>query len=361
MGPDGARDGHRSDREAQFVEELRQARAAGSRVPDFFVVGHAKCGTTAMHQMLMQHPQIYVPDLKEPEFLARAPFEREALAAGELERQRKPATRRPQTVAAYVDLFAGAGAGQRAGELSPQYIRDPRAASRIAALNPDARIVAIFREPASFLRSFHLQLLEAGIETERDFATALALEGERRQGRRIPRGCSAPDRLLYSDHVRYVEQLRRYREQFGAERVLALIYDDFRRDNQATVRQILRFLGIDDTLEIHTIEANPTVDDLSMRVQGLLDDAAMGKGGAPRALKRALKLTMPGPVRRRALRSAKRAVARKPRPADQVLTGELRRRFEGEVVAASDYLQRDLVGLWGYERREDRRGTPAAT
>jgi hypothetical protein len=28
---------------------------------------------------------------------------------------------------------------------------------------------------------------------------------------------------------------------------------------------------------------------------------------------------------------------------------ELRRRFKGEVVALSEYIDRDLVGLWGYE------------
>lgn len=350
IGADVAQGGYRSEEEERFVEELRRARAGGSRVPDFFVVGHAKCGTTAMHQMLMQHPQIYVPTLKEPEFLARAPFEREALAVGDVEMQRKPGALRPRTVAAYLDLFAAADETQCAGELSPQYIRVPSAASRIAALNPDARIVALFREPVSFLRSFHLQQLEAGIETERDFATALALEGERRQGRRIPRGCRDPDRLMYSDHVRYAEQLARYRERFGPENVLALIYDDFRRDNEGTVRQILRFLGVDDTLKIQTIEANATVDDVSMRARSLLNDAAMGNGAGLGALKRALKLTVPGKVRRRALRRARRVVDHKPRPADEALTAELRRRFAGEVEAAGDYLRRDLLSLWGYDR-----------
>jgi len=342
--------GYRPHEEERFIGELRQARAAGARVPDFFVVGHAKCGTTAMHRMLMQHPQIYVP-VKETDFLSRAPYERDALEADELERQRKRAARPPRTLADYLALFAAAGDAQRAGDLSPQYIRASSAASRIAALSPEARIIAIFREPASFLRSFHQQLLEAGIETERDFATALALEGERRRLRRIPRDCSAPDRLLYSDHVRYVEQLRRYHERFGRERVLTLIYDDFRSDNEATVRLILRFLGVDDSLEIRAIEANATVDDLSVRARALLDDTAMGRGAVARALKTALKATVPGRLRRRALRSARRAVSRRPLPVDEGLTRELRRRFEGEVVAASDYLQRDLVDLWGYDRR----------
>lgn len=337
--------------ERRFLAELREAGAANVRVPDFFVVGHAKCGTTAMHQMLMQHPQIYVPALKETDFLSRGPYERGRPHAGEPIGTPPRAVRLPQTLVDYLALFAAAGDRQRAGELSPQYIRAASAPRRIAALNPQARIIAIFREPVSFLRSFHLQLLEAGIETEHDFAAALALEGERRQGRRIPPGCIAPDRLLYSDHVRYVRQLRGYHELFGRERVLALVYDDFRSDNARIVGEILRFLGVDDSLAIRAVEANPTVDARSIRVQKRLADAAVGRGAAGRAVKVALKATVPGPIRRRALRSARRAVSRKPRPVDDRLTRELQRRFEGEVVAASEYLQRDLVELWGYDRR----------
>ena len=43
---------------------------AGRRVPDFFIVGHAKSGTTALYEMLRAHPQIFMPDLKEPKFFA---------------------------------------------------------------------------------------------------------------------------------------------------------------------------------------------------------------------------------------------------------------------------------------------------
>jgi len=77
----------------------------------------------------------------------------------------------------------------------------------------------------------------------------------------------------------------------------------------------------------------------------------MGRGAVARALKTAFTATVPRRLRRRALRSARRAVSRRPLPVDDVLTRELQRRFEGEVIAASDYLQRDLVDLWGYDRR----------
>jgi hypothetical protein len=330
----------------RFARELRAARASGRRAPDFFIVGHAKCGTTAMYRMLRQHPQIYMPAVKETQFFSRSPREREQLARGGAGAR---TGRRPQTLEAYLELFAEALPGQVLGEASPQYIRSAAAARAIAELVPDARIVAIFREPASFLRSFHLQLLQANIETEGDLSSALALEAERRSGRRIPRGCPAPDRLLYLDHVRYVEQLRAYHERFGRERVLTLIYDDFRADNEGVVRQILRFLGADDSVELRAVDANPTVRMRSTTARDLAHHTAIGRGPVLGMVRTALKATTPQALRRRALRGVQRKVVDPEPPADQELMRELRRRFRGEVQAMSDYLQRDLIALWGYD------------
>ncbi len=86
--------------------------------------------------------------------------------------------------------------------------------------------------------------MQTNIETESDLARALALEPARREGRSMPRHTYWPQTLLYSEHVRYVEQLRRYREHFAPEQMLVLVYDDFRSDNEATVRRVLRFLDV---------------------------------------------------------------------------------------------------------------------
>ena len=83
---------------------------------------------------------------------------------------------------------------------------------------PDARIIAILREPASLLRSVHLQAVRNYDETERDFRKAIALEDSRRAGRNIPRLSQFPQVLMYSELIRYVEQLRRYHAVFPASR-----------------------------------------------------------------------------------------------------------------------------------------------
>jgi sulfotransferase family protein len=311
------------------------------RVPDFFVVGHAKSGTTALHEMLRQHPQIYMPDVKEPWFFVPE-LRSEAKAAN--------AERHPRTLDGYLALFADATPEQRAGEATPSYLLSREAAWRIAEVQPDARIVAILREPASFLRSLHMQFLHTHVETERDLGKALALEAKRREGKAIPSTSTRPQTLLYSDHVRYVEQLRRYDRAFGRERMLVLIYDDFRADNDATVRRVLRFLEVDDTYAIEPADVNPTVGIRAPRVSGLVRSLYLGRGPGARGAKRAIKAFTPRRLRHEALGIERRAQLGEPLAVDEQVMAELRVRFAAEVASLGDYLDRDIAKLWGYDR-----------
>jgi hypothetical protein len=310
------------------------------RIPDFYIVGHGKSGTTALYEMLRRHPQIHMP-VKEPWFFS--PELRSRL-------QPEGSSEKPITLEGYRSLFSEALPGQLIGEASPSYLRSETAAHRIAELQPRARIVAILREPAGFLRSLHLQSVQSHVETEKDFARAIALEPARREGREIPTGCARPDELLYSDQVRYVEQLSRYHAVFPAEQVLVLIYDDFRHDNEATVRRVLRFLGVNDAAQIAVVEANPTVRVRSHRLDNLVHAVSLGRGPVSLAVKTSIKAITPSGLRRGALQATQRRVVYgKPRPAEESFMRELRSRYEGEVVALSEYLDRDLVTLWGYD------------
>lgn len=310
--------------------------ARRGRVPDFFIVGHPKSGTTALYEMLKAHPQIYMPDLKETRFFAP-----------ELHPRSERVTTHPTSLTDYLSLFQAATPEQRAGEASPSYLRSSGAASRIAELQPNARIIAILREPVSFLRSLHLELVRDHVETETDFAQAIALEQVRRHESEIR---CAPG-LVYADYIRYVEQLRRYHQAFPDGQVLVLIYDDFRRDNEQTVRTVLRFLGVDDTFPIQLSDANPTVRVRSLRMYDLVRSLYMGRGPAAGAVKTAIKKLTSRQLRRGALGIFRRRVLyAEPLPPDPELTLQLRRRFKGEVEALSEYLDRDLVTLWGYDR-----------
>src|ERR1035437_7609249 len=75
----------------------RQMPAGGDRagrMPDFMIVGHPKCGTTALHHMLRRHPQIFMPDLKETWFFVP-----------ELQSRLRRPGRRPDTLEEYMQQF----------------------------------------------------------------------------------------------------------------------------------------------------------------------------------------------------------------------------------------------------------------
>jgi hypothetical protein len=326
------------------VEDIGRRAGVGEsrgRVPDFFIVGHPKSGTTALYEMLRGHPQIFMCDEKEPWYFSP-------------ELRFRPPPRKPfaipETLEHYLSLFEAAGAQQRTGEASTTYLWSQAAAGLIAEVRPDARIIAILREPASFLHSLHLQFVEAYIETESDFRQALALEAARREGRHIARYSYWPQMLQYAEHVRYVEQLRRYHAVFPPEQVLVLIYDDFRADNDATVRRVLRFLEVNEAAPIEVNDANPTVSPRSRRLHHLVHAVSVGRGPVSRAAKRGIQALTPRRLRRDALHLLRRRVVYgEPDPPDESVMLELRRRFEPEVVALSEYLDRDLLALWGYD------------
>jgi hypothetical protein len=324
------------------AEFLTDAGTVQGRVPDFFIVGHHKSGTTALYEMLSRHPQIYMSDIKEPRFLASDM------------RARFPAARGhalPQTLEEYLSLFAGAAPQQRVGEATPSYLFSCTAAARIRELRPDARLIAILREPASFLRSLHLQLLRSHVESEKDLRKAISLEAARREGKRVPPRSHLPQLLQYSQHVRYVEQLRRYHALFAPEQLLVLIHDDFLADNQGTLRRTLAFLDVDPDFQIEELRVKETTRTMrSQKLDDLMWAMMFGKSPVTRVAKATGKALAPRKLRLQTLQTIRRVGVLGPAPApDQALMRELRVRFKPEVVALSEYLGRDLVAQWGYE------------
>jgi hypothetical protein len=326
--------------------------AQGGRLPDFFIAGQPKSGTTALYQMLKRHPEIYMSRVKEPYYFACDNPKPELSGERRWSSLDQTGTH-GKTLEEYLALFADARPDQKAGEASTHYLWWPTAPARIAEVQPDARIVAILREPASFLRSLHLQFVQNRHEDETDFRTALSLEDARREGRHVPPRSVWPRCLLYSDRVQYVEQLRRYHAVFAPERILVLIYDDFRGDNESQVRRVLRFLEVDETVPVEVMDVNPSVSVRSARLDELSRAALFGHGpvwGGMRAGVRALTPRQLRPRMRKRAKATHRRIAYAKAPApDEQLMLELRRRYRGEVEALSEYLDRDLITLWGYD------------
>jgi hypothetical protein len=209
--------------------------------PDFFIVGAFKAGTTALYEYLRAHPQVFMPFHKEPMYFG-----------SDLDARYARMTRDE-----YLALFADARTDQRAGEASPWYLYSTTAASEIHEFNPEAQIIVMLRNPVDVMHAQHAQLLFNHREDLADFEAALAAEADRRAGRRIPAGALRREALFYRHSVRFAEQLERYFDVFGRERVHVIVFDDFRDRTAGTYAGVLRFLGVDESFRPEFEVRNP--------------------------------------------------------------------------------------------------------
>lgn len=308
---------------------------------DFFIAGNSKSGTTALYKFLAQHPGICMSEPKEPNFFATDFSHDQDVGAF---------TRRSEEE--YHDLFDDPTETRLWGEASACYLYSREAARAIHRYNPAAKIIILLREPVSFLRSYHLQLLEnvaSEGETEKDFGRALELEQNRKQGRDVPQQCLVPQMLFYRDRIRYAEQLTRFLQVFDASQVKVMIYEDFREDNASVMSEVMEFIGADCDTEIEYGTYNKGQELRSKSMQRLVYNLSHGEAGLG-TLKTAIKSMVPPKVRKSVMRGAYQKLVFKPvQEMEPALVLRLKREFHPEVVRLSELLGRDLVQRWGYD------------
>jgi hypothetical protein len=207
-------------------------------LPTFLIIGAAKAGTNALYHDLRQHPQIYMSPWKEPKFFA---FESEA-DLGFRAANGKEAPVNASIIldqAEYEKLFDDASDEEVArGEASTHYLYVEKSPARIKALIPDAKLIAVLRNPVDRAFSSYQHLVRDDLEPL-DFGAALDAEPER-----IAQHYAYLYR--YTDMGFYSEQLDRYEKTFPESQLCVLLYDDLRSDPEGTCRRIFSFLGVDE-------------------------------------------------------------------------------------------------------------------
>jgi hypothetical protein len=200
----------------------------------FSIVGAPRCGTTSLVRYLSDHRDICFSRPKEPHFFSRHAVEDEAESSA-LER----------TKALYLDRFYRHRSGEPVlADGSVSYLYAPERLLPALELWPDARFILAVRNPVEMLQSLHLRHLYNGDETVREFSRAWALVEERRQGRKIPRGCADPRFLDYKQIGQLGQHVRRFFEVVGRDRCFISVFDDLATDPQQQVRAILEFLDL---------------------------------------------------------------------------------------------------------------------
>ena len=307
-------------------------------MPNFFIVGKPKAGTTSLHSMLSHHPDIFMSPVKEPHH-----FHRDYIEEAE-QRHRGNFSLPYKDRKQYLKLFECAKNERIVGESSTGYIYSKKAAKEIADFNPDAKILVIFREPVSFLYSLHSQFLRSGVEIENSFKKALLLEKQRRSGISLPEKTSFTKNLLYSEQTKYCEQLERFNRVFCQSQIKVKIYEDFREDYVSFYRDILDFLGVNTDFLPELVRNNPHKNVRFVKVANwLIYHGERKKNNIVRLFPDFI-TQITRPILSRLFFKASRR-----NPIDPELRMELMQKFKSEVVNFSETIGTDLVKKWGYD------------
>lgn len=203
-------------------------------LPNVFVVGDAKCGTTSLHRIFELAPAIGTPRTRKELHWFSAP-ELVAATAGPGDDAIPPAI--VHSEAEYRAEFAHLSPDLAViADVSPSYLRNPEATRRLHAFAPDARIVILLREPAAKVFSQYVHLWTAGRETV-PFEAAFALSAERR-------AAGFSDMFDYEGGGYYAASVARYLELFGPDRVLVVLFEEMVRDMVPVRARLEAFLGV---------------------------------------------------------------------------------------------------------------------
>lgn len=297
-----------------------------SRLPNLFLVGAMKSGTTTLHELLAGHPEIAMSEPKEPcHFISGELLQRlwpEMWARGYWRDEQ-----------AYLNIFPNKQNAIWRGESSTDYTKRPLIdgiAKRIAAYNPEARIVYIMRDPVERTISHYWHMAE--------------LRGEKRSLLEAIQGDSH-----YTDVSNFAFQLAPYIEGFGRDRIYALTFEALKADPQTAVSELCRWLGVAADFVPGTPHAAHNVTPATIRQKrsgmGTLDRLRHS------AFWEAVGPFVPTPLRKSGVALIERQIVRKDIDLRPVIDW-LRPRQQPQVRALEDMLGRtfpEWTTLWGPE------------
>lgn len=306
------------------------------KIPNLFLVGQPKSGTTASHDLLNQHPEVFMSPVKEPFFFCKDLIREKASF------HNREIARASRKESEYLSFFAGVEDEKVIGESTTHYLYSKVAAKEIYKFNPDSQIIILLRNPVDFIYSMYSQYNNTSVDTAKNLSEALSLEQDRKAGKNIPPTVYFPSMLFYSERIKYRDQVARYFEVFDSSQIKVIIYEDFKLDNHGIYKEILDFLNVDTTFIPNFRRVNLSQKPRSKNLANMIFRSRIKK-----------MIDHSVPIR---LRLKIQAIGRKivfkqqPRkPLDAKIRKKLMTEYKPEVIKISDFLGVDLVKKWGYD------------
>ena len=293
-------------------------------LPNFLIIGAAKAGTTALHNYLQQHPQIYLTPDKETNFFAFEGINIDFQGIGDEALKEFSIT----DLATYQKQFIGVTNESAIGEACPLYLYHAEAAKKIHHYIPDCRLIIILRNPIDRAYANYLHLIRDNRETLQNFDRALAAESQRIEN-------NWEWFWHYTQVGYYTKQIQRYYDLFDRNQIAIYLYEDFVDSPIYLLQNIFKFVGVD----------NDFVPDLSIRPNKsgkpknkLLHQLLM----KPNPIKTILKPLFPAAIRQKIQH---RNLAK---PQMSITTKQkLTQLFREDIVACQELIQRDLSSWLG--------------
>ena len=220
-------------------------------LPNFFLLGPPKTGTTALAEALGRHPQVFMSTPKEPNYFL--------YAGGNPYNLRLD--RGVPRFQDYLRLFDDAGVARIRGEASPYYISAPHCAREIRRQIPDAKLMVILRNPVERAFSAYRYWYKDSPQFRCDPADFREKFLNRTVVTHSGRGeAGVPSMEWLQDMGRYAEMIERFDEHFSADQIMLLRYDEMAADPGGCMARVVEFLDVDPQVTPEIRQANVTFE-----------------------------------------------------------------------------------------------------
>ena len=206
--------------------------------PNFFIVGTPKSGTTSLFHYLQEHPEVFLPELKEPHFFSCPEVKNTYYKTKIVDSKEE-----------YLDLYQERESYKAVGDLSSSYLFNKETPKRIHQFNPYAKIIIVLRNPVERALSHYLMDVNLGY-INASLSKVINNKDTFKQH--------------YQEYIElgfYEQQIRAYTKQFPDSQIKVVLSDTLYANTAETLKDIYSFINVSTTFitDFETVHNSYTV------------------------------------------------------------------------------------------------------